>query len=81
MILCNFVAMSSDMKKIIMLTLLFAVSVHSWAQMKWNQAYQLYINQYKDLAIKEMLKYKIPASINLEQAVYESGAGRSRLAR
>lgn len=81
MILCNFVAMSSDMKKIIMLTLLFVASVHSWAQMKWNQAYQLYINQYKDLAIKEMLKYKIPASITLAQAVFESGAGRSRLAR
>ena len=52
----------------------------SWAQMKWNQTYQLYINQYKDLAIREMLQYRIPASITLAQAVFESGAGRSRLA-
>ncbi|WP_180970799.1 glucosaminidase domain-containing protein [Hoylesella buccalis] len=53
----------------------------SWAQMRWNQTYQLYINQYKDLAIREMLQYRIPASITLAQAVFESGAGRSRLAR
>ena len=48
--------------------------------MRWNQTYQLYINQYKDLAIREMLQYRIPASITLAQAVFESGAGRSRLA-
>ena len=26
------------------------------AQMKWNQAYQTYINKYKDLAIEQMLR-------------------------
>ncbi len=69
------------MKKIAILVLFFISSASLWAQMKWNQTYQLYINQYKDLAIKEMLRYKIPASITLAQAVFESGAGRSRLAR
>ena len=68
------------MKKIAILVLFFISSASLWAQMKWNQTYQLYINQYKDLAIKEMLRYKIPASITLAQAVFESGAGRSRLA-
>ena len=48
--------------------------------MKWNSAYQTYINQYKDLAIEQMLKYNIPASITLAQGLFESGAGRSRLA-
>ena len=68
------------MKKIFIILFLSISSMTTWAQMKWNQTYQLYINQYKDLAIKEMIKYKIPASITLAQAVFESGAGKSRLA-
>lgn len=52
-----------------------------FAQMKINTAYQTYIDQYKDLAIEQMLKYKIPASITLAQGLFESAAGRSDLAR
>ncbi len=63
---------------IFFLSILFMTVV---AQMKWNQTFQLYIDQYKDLAIKEMIRYKIPASITLAQALFESGAGQSRLAR
>lgn len=51
------------------------------AQMKWNQTYQTYINQYKDLAIEQMLRYRIPASITLAQGLFESAAGRSDLVR
>ena len=50
------------------------------AQMKWNQRYQTYINRYRDLAIEQMLKFKIPASITLAQGLLESGAGYSELA-
>ncbi len=50
------------------------------AQMKWNQSYQNYFDRYKDLAIEQMLRYHIPASITLAQGVFESGAGASRLA-
>ena len=32
------------------------------AQMKWNSAYKAYVDQYKDLAIEQMLRYNIPAS-------------------
>ena len=35
------------------------------AQMKWSQTYQKYFDQYKDLAIEQMLRYHIPASITL----------------
>ena len=49
--------------------------------MKWNQTYQTYINQYKDLAIEQMLRYRIPASITLAQGLFESAAGRSDLVR
>lgn len=51
------------------------------AQIKWNSAYQNYIDQYKDLAIEQMLRYNIPASITLSQGLLESGAGRSDLTR
>jgi len=49
-------------------------------QIRWNQTYQQYFNQYKDIAIEQMQRYNIPASITLAQGVYESGAGRSELA-
>ncbi len=42
---------------------------------------QNYIRFYKDLAISEMEAYGIPASITLAQALIESRAGNSRLAR
>ena len=40
-----------------------------------------YIDQYKNIAIAEMEKYGIPASIKLAQALLESGNGNSTLAR
>lgn len=39
-----------------------------------------YINMYKDVAIKEMKRSKIPASITLAQGMLESGNGTSPLA-
>jgi len=39
-----------------------------------------YINKYKDLAISEMKRSGIPASIKLAQGMLESGNGNSRLA-
>ena len=39
-----------------------------------------YIDRYKDLAIKKMYEYKIPASITLAQGIFESACGTSRLA-
>ena len=39
------------------------------------------LDRYKDLAIEQMKKHRIPASITLAQGVLESGAGYSELAR
>ncbi len=40
-----------------------------------------YIEQYKDIAMREMQEYKIPASITLAQGLLESGNGKSELSR
>lgn len=39
-----------------------------------------YIDTYKEIAMKKMMEYKIPASITLAQGILESGSGNSRLA-
>ena len=39
-----------------------------------------YIEQYQTIAIREMMIYRIPASITLAQGIHESNAGRSNLA-
>jgi LysM repeat protein len=59
---------------------LFCFPVHSPAQ-NLSNAHLNYINAYSDLAVKHMSQFKIPASIKLAQALLESDAGRSRLAR
>jgi uncharacterized YigZ family protein len=59
----------------------FLLSITASAQMKWNQRYQQYIDQYKDIAIEQMLRWKVPASITLAQGIFESGAGQSDLTR
>ena len=70
------------MKRIIFSFLcMFVASQMAISQnMTWNQRYQDYFDKYKDVAVEQMLKYHIPASITLAQGVLESGAGKSELA-
>lgn len=60
-------------------SLLLFLNFSIYAQ-RTNQAYWSYIDQYKGIAIEQMQKYRIPASITLAQGLLESGAGRSTLA-
>lgn len=46
-----------------------------------NSRYQAYIKEYAPLAVEQMKKHKIPASITLAQGLLESGAGMSTLAK
>ncbi|MDR3119475.1 MAG: glucosaminidase domain-containing protein [Mediterranea sp.] len=51
------------------------------AQKGRNANYTAYINTYGSVAVEQMKKHKIPASITLAQGLLESGAGRSELTR
>lgn len=74
--------MNKSTKNIVFaLVWLFICPYNTIAQIKWNSVYQSYIDQYKDLAIEQMLRYNIPASITLAQGLLESSAGRSELTR
>ncbi len=68
-------------KTISVLLCSWLLSGSALAQMKWNQQYQQYIYQYKDIAIEQMQKWRVPASITLAQGILESGAGNSELTR
>lgn len=68
-------------KTVAIISVIFLLpSFYSFAQSTWNARYQQYIDQYKDCAIEQMVRWKIPASITLAQGILESGAGQSRLA-
>ncbi len=47
----------------------------------WNKSYSDYFDTWAEVAVQQMIQYRIPASITLAQGVLESGAGRSELAR
>lgn len=71
------------MKKIILLfTLLSVVLLSAVAQnSSVKERTEAYINNYKDLAIQEMLRTGVPASIKLAQGILESQFGESILAK
>ena len=64
--------------RIVQLVLLLSVAGSTLAQ---KQTPQEYIAKYKDLAIIEMHRSGVPASITLAQGVLESNSGNSRLAK
>ncbi len=68
------------MKQHLLLTFILWMSVHSvWAQN--NKTTLDYIAQYKAIAMKEMKRTGVPASITLAQAIVESNSGESNLAK
>lgn len=59
--------------------LLLLCTVYIQAQSR-NNRYLNYISQYKNIAVEQMNRYGIPASITLAQGLLESGAGSGTLA-
>ena len=70
-----------ETKKTLLAACILLMSLNVTGQSQWNQRYQQYIDQYKDIAIEQMQRWKIPASITLAQGILESGAGSSDLTR
>lgn len=67
------------MKKLVFL---FVASTF-WVAASFSQSSEIirnYIDTYKDIAIQEMLRTGVPASIKLAQGIHETGAGQSALA-
>ena len=65
---------------LIILACCFMVVVPAQAQRR-QTSYNNYIKQYAPLAVEQMKKHNIPASITLAQGLLESGAGLSTLSR
>ena len=69
-------------RPIILFILLLTVCLTAFAQrVTWNKVYSDYFDKWGEVAVQQMVQYRIPASITLAQGVLESGAGRSELAR
>lgn len=68
------------MKKLKLFLILIISCLTLQAQTR-NKQYENYIKKYRELAVEEMKKFHIPASITLAQGLLESGAGQSTLAR
>ena len=68
------------MKQTLLLTLTLWMAIQTgWSQN--NSATIAYITQYKAIAMKEMKRTGVPASITLAQAILESKSGESDLAK
>ncbi len=67
------------MRKTLTIVFMWLGVAHTQAQTK--QTVLDYIERYKQIAIDEMVRAKIPASITLAQGILESGAGTSVLCK
>ncbi len=77
---------SFTIKKNILYCVGFFVVLFSFCGKTEAQSYRsaetiAYIDTYSTIAVREMIDYKIPASITLAQGILESGSGRSELAK
>ncbi len=65
---------------LIFIAVIYIISAGSYAQ-TLKMTREEYIAKYKELAVKEMERTGIPASITMAQGILESGSGNSRLAQ
>lgn len=66
---------------ITLVALLLGIVTIADGQPLFNPERIAYVERYKDIAVREMHRTGIPASIKLAQAILESGIGKSDLAR
>lgn len=63
-----------------LITFIFSLFVATTVSAQGNTAYIQYVETYKQMAIDQMKRHRVPASITLAQGILESNAGRSELA-
>lgn len=73
-------SLANHLFKSICIVLLLLATSNLIAQ-SLNKTYLDYIEKYKDEAMRQQKRYKIPASITLAQGLLESGAGNGKLAK
>lgn len=69
------------MRRVVTLLCLLVLGFGAIEAQRKNPDYVNYVERYKDIAISNSKKFKVPASITLAQGLLESGAGKGRLAR
>ncbi len=69
------------MKKTLIILILTGLFCPVFLSAQNRMTTEEYIEKYKDIAIKKMKEYGIPASITLAQGILESGSGNSKLAQ
>jgi len=67
------------MKKHILSIILLLTTAQAALFAQSSETVRNYINKYKDIAIEEMIRTGVPASITLAQGIHETGAGTSQL--
>ncbi|HEX2629891.1 MAG TPA: glucosaminidase domain-containing protein, partial [Chitinophagaceae bacterium] len=67
-----------QLRPLFLLLLATTTSLFAGAQ-KSNETIRQYIDTYKELAIAEMQRSGVPASITLAQGIHETMAGQSKL--
>jgi len=72
--------MSSKKQSLLGIIALFFCVFYTTACAQLNQDRLRYIEKYKDIAVSEMERAGVPASIKLAQAILESNSGKSTLA-
>ena len=65
-------------KRLLLSTLLLLSTFMLSSQVK-DPDKEAYIKKYHDIAMHQMIQYKIPASITLAQGIFESASGKSVL--
>ncbi len=70
-----------ELIRLVLIFLFFFVEFSNYAQKPdYAATVEAYIQRYKDIAVQEMMIYRIPASITLAQGIIESRAGQSPMA-
>ncbi len=71
----------SEKNKIVKNLILLAFFLLGFIPAKSQTADRIYIDKYKDLAVRQMKEHGIPASVILAVAMHESASGTSKIAR